>query len=132
MLARKISASSGVSLARNGRRPAGDLRAEVMTGPPRCPLVGQGIATARSLLLLPACGEKVGMRGRGRESERVEMSHHLGKSEPVEAPPHPNPLPASGEREPRGVRGTFVPDPSSRDLPGRAILGVLKRDAHGC
>ena len=72
------------------------------------------------------------MRGRGRESERVEMSHHLGKSEPVEAPPHPNPLPASGEREPRGVRGTFVPDPSSRDLPGRAILGVLKRDAHGC
>src|SRR6267143_6442198 len=34
MLARKISASSGVSLGRNGRRPAGDLAGEVMAQHP--------------------------------------------------------------------------------------------------
>src|SRR6266446_5222100 len=66
MLARKISASSGVSLARNGRRPAGDLRAEVMAQHP--PLQGW---------VVPACCR------------------------------------------------------ASRNLPGSAILGVLKHHAHG-
>src|SRR5258708_5347268 len=66
MLARKISASSGVSLARNGRRPAGDLTAEVMAQ--HHPLQGE--------VVLACCW-------------------------------------------------------SSRNLPGSAILGVLKHDAHG-
>src|SRR5262252_4683746 len=122
MLARKISASSGPSLGRNGRRPAGDLAGEVMMGPPRRPLVGKGIAAGRSLLLFPACGERVGMRGRARESEPGEWSLRLGKSEFAEAPPDPNPLPASGERKSRRVRGTLVPNRSSRNLPGGAVL----------
>src|SRR5260370_9428625 len=66
MLARKISARSGVSLGRNGRRPAGDLTAEVMAQ--HHPLQGE--------VVLACCW-------------------------------------------------------SSRNLPGSAILGVLKHDAHG-
>src|SRR5216683_3105614 len=52
MLARKISASSGASLGRNGRRPAGDLRAEVMALHP--PLQGEvGLASCWSSRDLP-------------------------------------------------------------------------------
>jgi hypothetical protein len=43
-------------------------------------------------LPLPACGERVGVRGRIRESERLER------------PPHPDLLPARGEKE----RAEFV------------------------
>src|SRR5437016_13044644 len=46
----------------------------------------------RKLLLLPACGEKVGMRGRFHESKPSMLRR-------VERPPHPDLLPASGARE---------------------------------
>jgi hypothetical protein len=42
---------------------------------------------AALVLLLPACGEKVGMRGR------------FHKLRLAEKPPHPDSLPARGERE---------------------------------
>jgi hypothetical protein len=71
----------------------------------------------------------------------------LHESELVERPPHPDPLPASGEREkryrtmydcpvpegrrePRDACGTFVPQTSSRNLPSGAVLGVLEHHAH--
>src|SRR5215470_3995344 len=91
MLARKISASSGASLGRNGRRPAGDLRAEVTIVPLRSPPVRKGIAAGRNRLLLPA----------------------------------------SGERESRHTRGMSVPNPSSRNLPGGAVLAIFEDHAHG-
>ena len=102
-----------------------------MAALPRRSLVGKGIAAGRSQLLLAACGEKVGMRGRARESEPGERSLRLRESDLVERPPHPDPLCASGEREQRGACGTAVPYPSSCDLPGGAILAVLKHHAHG-
>jgi hypothetical protein len=47
-------------------------------------------------LLLPACGEKAGMRGPLRDSERRN-------SEPSGTAPSPLPLPARGEREARAA-----------------------------
>jgi hypothetical protein len=35
------------------------------------------------------------------EPAKSGKAEHLSKSEPVERPPHPDPLPASGEREKR-------------------------------
>jgi hypothetical protein len=50
-----------------------------------------------ALLLLPACGEKVGIRGLSASRYREERA------------PHPDPLPAkSGAREKRR-RGTYQP-----------------------
>src|SRR5499427_9221301 len=110
MLARKISASSAVSLGRNGRKPATSLGWAVMAKHP--PL-------RRASSPLPLVG-----RGRGWGSVGVAQLCHCG------TPPHPNPPPQGG-REPRGARGKSSPNPSSRDLPGGAVLGVLEHHAHG-
>src|SRR5215467_6508650 len=55
-------------------------------------LFNREAGTARALPL-PACGERVGVRGCIRESERPRL---VARSCPA---PHPNPLPARGERE---------------------------------
>src|SRR5262249_3733279 len=104
MLARKISASSGVSLGRNGRRPAGDLRAEVTAQHP--PLQGEGRIAA-------------GDPGwRDAASPTLLSGRH----------PHP-----AASRPTSPLQGEVVHAScwSSRDLPGGAVLGVLEHYAHG-
>src|SRR5579883_1425727 len=102
MLARKISASSGVSAGRNGRRPAGDLAGEFMGPPLFCPppLAGEGKEDAVSRVSAPR------------------------------AAPSPTLLRKRG-REPAVARGKSSPKASSRNLPGGAVLGVLEHHAHG-
>ncbi len=104
MLARKISASSGVSLARNGRRPAGDLAADVMAQHP--PLEGEGRIAA-------------GDPGLGAPASPTLLHGR-----------HPHPV-ASRPTSPLQGEVVFAGCGSSRDLPGGAVLGVLERDAHG-
>src|SRR6266849_8891953 len=42
-----------------------------------------------------------------RSSRKFRVNGRLRESEPVERPPHPDPLPASAEREPRRWRGKY-------------------------
>src|SRR5215471_18146635 len=106
---RKMSASSDASAARYGRSArAGCARA---------------IIESRLLHLSPLAG-----RGEPNEVRLGEGDSPRGGV--VESPPHPTPLPASGEREQRGVYGRAQSAPSSRDLPRRAVLGVLEHHAH--
>src|SRR6266481_8815131 len=104
MLARKISASSGASLGRNGRRPAGDLAGEVMAKYP--PLQGEG----RTAIGDPGWGSAASPRMLNR------CHPHPAASRPTS--------PLQGEV----VRACCL---SSRDLPGGAVLGVLEHHAHG-
>jgi len=53
---------------------------------------GRAIAFGGSLHLSP-------LAGRGRRALARRVRGLLRESEPVERPPHPDPLPASGERE---------------------------------
>src|SRR6266851_5659030 len=95
MLARKISASSGASLGRNGRRPAGDLRAEVMALHP--PLQGEGRIAEGDPGWGPAASPKM-----------LKRCHpHPAASRPTS--------PLQGEV---GLASCW----SSRDLPGGAFL----------
>src|SRR5579871_3435137 len=55
---------------------------------------------------LPACGERVGVRGPLHESERFQQTIN---SESLEAPPHPNLLPARGEKERACARRRSLP-----------------------
>src|SRR5258708_33615683 len=104
MLARKISASSGAALARNGRRPAGDLAAEVRAQPP--PLQGEGRIAAGDPGWGPVASPKM-----------LKRCHpHPAASRPTS--------PLQGEV---GLAGCS----SSRDLPGGAVLAVLEHYAHG-
>src|SRR5262245_2246257 len=104
MLARKISASSGASLGRNGRRPAGDLRAEVMAQHP--PLQGEGRTAAGG----PGWGSAA--------SPRILNRCH----------PHPA---ASRPASPLLVEVVRACCTSSLVLPGGVVLGVLEHHAHG-
>src|SRR6266566_362649 len=104
MLARKISASSGVSLGRNGRRPAGDLAGEVTAQHP--PLQGEGRTAAGG----PGWGSAASPRMLNR------CHPHPAASRPTS--------PLQGEV----VRACYR---SSRNLPGGAVLGVLEHHAHG-
>src|SRR5262249_45988678 len=72
------------------------------------------------------------LAGRGRPSGARSGEGDSPRVEIVESPPHPTPLPASGEREQRGVCRSARSEPSSRDLPRGAVLGVLEHDAHCC
>jgi ABC-type Fe3+ transport system substrate-binding protein len=55
---------------------------------------------------LSACGERVGVRGPLRESERFSQTIN---SESLERPPHPNLLPARGEKEHAGASRQALP-----------------------
>jgi hypothetical protein len=68
------------------------------------------VPTRPPLSPLPACGERsdraaIRVRGPTQESERLEglwqplRAHELRRLRRVEAPPHPDPLPARGGRE---------------------------------
>src|SRR5262249_25506557 len=102
MLARKISARSGVSPGRNGRSPAADLAAEVIGRAPSCPppLVGEGREGIASTTSVPCIA------------------------------PSPT-LPRKPAREARGAYCTAPPRPSSCELPGGAVLAVLEHHAQG-
>src|SRR5262249_22449265 len=106
--ARKISASSGASLGRNGRRPAGDLRVGVMAQHP--PLQGEGRTAAGS----PGWGDSGATRGAPRMWRRC------------------HPLPARKSVGTSPAQGEVVPACcwSLRNLPGGVVLDVLKHHAH--
>src|SRR5262249_31973006 len=104
------------------------------------PLAGRALGAARGLHLFALAA----LAGRGRRALARRLRGSFHESELVERPP----LPASGEREtrwrakrgcpvpqkgkePGDVCGTFVPNPSSRNLPRRSFLGVLEHHAHG-
>src|SRR5260370_27893620 len=103
MLARKISASSGASPARNGRRPAGDLRGEVMTQHPS--LLGEGKGRFFAAAGDPGWGSAA--------SPKILNRCH----------PHP-----AASRPTSPLQGEVVPAccSSSRDLPGGAVLAIFE------
>jgi hypothetical protein len=79
---------------------------------------GQPHMAAALVLLLPACHQGVHARLR-RAMEKVGMRGRFHKLRLAEAPPHPDPLPARGEREKKSAGicdrraacrgGTFFP-----------------------
>src|SRR6266700_6668479 len=81
--------TSTVAALISGPMPSPSMTTSRVTARPpgiACPQIVD-LAPCRSQPPRPACGERVGARGRLRESERVER------------PPHPNLLPACGEKE---------------------------------
>src|SRR5262249_5615265 len=84
------------------RSTPADARRVVTTGT----AMGDAIRQPRQSLSapLPACGERStreARRGRGRcrRAELGRFGERFAKLRPAATPPHPDPLPASGERE---------------------------------
>src|SRR5216683_7553321 len=102
MLARKISASSSVSVGRNGRNPAGALMREV---------------TANTLPCRGRVGPPKVVRG-----GVTRAAHILNRC-------HPHPARKSGPTSPLQGEVVFAGCWSSRDLPGGAVLGVFEHHA---
>src|SRR5215468_11444945 len=85
---RRSSASTGEGVMRF----ITNVLASIVDG--HLPEDGRAIAFGGNLHLSP-------LAGRGRRALARRVRGPLRESEPVERPPHPTPLPASGEREPK-------------------------------
>src|SRR5215471_6365827 len=102
---------------RNGL-PRGRLQ-EVGSLSAGAPLIGAKLSDSRAALPLPGCGErsefarssrKFRVRGPLHESELCAKAFSPLAIPPfVERPPHPDPLPASGEREQTCTNPVIVP-----------------------